>query len=87
MVEAHMNIFLALLLALPVNFPIFIDVTMILSDFQIGKFLFRLDLSLSSVLQLSVHSISLHCHGHTLGHILMTPPLAIHLSSNMYQGL
>lgn len=42
-----MNIFLALLLALPVNFPIFIDVTMILSDFQIGKFLFRLDLSLS----------------------------------------
>lgn len=45
MVEAHMNIFLALLLALPVNFPIFIDVTMILSDFQIGKFLFRLDRS------------------------------------------
>ena len=47
MVKTQVNIFLASLPAPPVDIPIFIDVTIILPDFQIGNFVFRFDFSLS----------------------------------------
>lgn len=60
-VEAQGNIFLAPLLTLPVDFPVFIDAAVILPEFQIGNVGFRFDLSLPLFLcpvPLSSNSVS-----------------------------
>ena len=83
-----MNIFLASVLTPPVDLPIFIDVIMTFPDFQIGNFVFGVNLPpdpshclfpLSSN-SVSTPPLSLHRHCLTLGHLLTPPSLAIHKS-------
>lgn len=76
----HVNIFLVPVLTLPVDFPVSMDVIMILPDFQIENFGFRFDISFP----LSVFFLCL-CHlgvsslfalplSHSRSHINYPPP-------------